>query len=178
VKIARIHPGGSPPDLPKTERYPVYEARWDGLALALDDRTLTAIVRARIPETSDIDDVQIRVAPRRFLVEITVRRMGVPLSAKASLSQIRFKDGFLAFVVDELEALSFIPVPDAVIEYFLDKAPAGLLTYYRSDRIMVVNLNPWIPEGLDLTLDDADFLDGEVRLRFAAGRYDLSGLIG
>jgi len=178
VKIGRIHPGDSPPDVPKREGIPAYCARWDGLALTLDERTLTAIVAARLSAASEIDEVAIRVKPRRFFVEITIRRMGVPISAKASLSQLRFKDGFLAFVLDEVEALAFIPVPDAVIEYFLDKTPPGLLTYYRNDRIMVINLNPWMPEGLDLTLDDADFLDGEVRLRFAGGHYDLSGLIG
>ena len=48
--------------------------------------------------------------------------------------------GFLAFVLDRVQALSFIPIPDQLLTYLVQKAPPGLLTWYGADRIMVVNL--------------------------------------
>ena len=84
----------------------------------------------------------------------------MPLSAQATLSQLRLKDGFLAFVLDRVQALSFIPIPDQLLTYLVERAPAGLLTWYRADRIMVVNLNDWMPPGIDLSLERTVFEEG------------------
>jgi len=87
------------------------------------------------------------------------------------------KDGFLAFVLDKVQALSFIPIPDQLLNYLVAKAPSGLLTYYPQDRIMVVNLNDWMPPGVDLSLERTVFERGALTLHFAAGSYDLSDLL-
>jgi hypothetical protein len=102
----------------------------------------------------------------------------VPLSARASLSQLRLKDGFLAFVLDRVQALSFIPIPDQLLTYLVQKAPKGLLTWYREDRIMVVNLNDWMPPGADFSLERTVFEQGKLTLDLAPGSYDLTGLLG
>ena len=49
------------------------------------------------------------------------------LSAKATLSQLRLKDGFLAFVLDKVQALSFIPIPDQLLSYVVQKAPCRVI---------------------------------------------------
>ena len=95
----------------------------------------------------------------------------------ATVSQLRLKDGFLAFVLDRVQALSFIPIPDQLLTYLVQKAPPGLLTYYREDRIMVVNLNDWMPAGVDLSLERTEFEEGALTLHFAQGSYDLAGLL-
>ena len=106
-----------------------------------------------------------------------MHRFGVPLSARATVSQLRLKDGFLAFVLDRVQALSFIPIPDQLLTYLVQKAPPGLLTYYREDRIMVVNLNDWMPPGVDFSLERTEFHEGALTLHFAPGSYDLAGLL-
>jgi hypothetical protein len=58
------------------------------------------------------------------------------------------------------------------------RAPPGLLTYDKADRILVVNTNDWMPSGLDLTLDRAEIGRGEVTLRFSAGQFDLGRFLG
>ena len=103
-----------------------------------------------------------------------LHRYGVALSAKATLSQLRLKDGFLAFVLDKVQALSFIPIPDQLLSYVVQKAPKGLLTYYPEDRIMVVNLAPWMPPGIDLSLERTVFGDGALTLEFGDGSFDIS----
>ncbi len=60
----------------------------------------------------------------------------------------------------------------------MQKAPEGLLTYYPDDRIMVVNLNDWMPPGVDLSLEHTVFEDRAVTLHFAPGSYDLTDLLG
>ena len=152
--------------------------RWSGLSLIFDERTLNALVSRLVERIPDLKDLKIEVTPGELAATIVVHRYGVPLSAKATLSQLRLKDGFLAFVLEKVQALSFIPIPDQLLTYVVQKAPPGLLTYYREDRIMVVSLNEWMPPGIDLSLEKTVFERGALTLHFAIGSYDLSGLLG
>jgi hypothetical protein len=154
-----------------------YRVRWSGLSLTFDERTLNALVHALVEQIPDLHDLRLQVTPGELAATIVVHRFGVPLSAKATLSQLRLKDGFLAFVLDKVQALSFIPIPDQLLTYLVAKAPPGLLTYYPEDRIMVVNLNDWMPPGVDLSLEKTLFTDGALTLQFADGSYDLSELL-
>jgi hypothetical protein len=157
---------------------PQYAARWGPLTLSLDEATLTAAARRLIGEIPELEDLTVHASPGELSISIVVRRFGVPLSARTALSQIRFKDGFLAFVLDRVEALSFIPIPDAILRFLVKRAPSGLMTYDAADRILVVDVRPWTPSGLDLTLDRAEFGRGEVTLFFRAGQFDLRRILG
>jgi len=154
-----------------------HRVTWSGLSLTLSERTLNALVRRAVGEIPELKDLSIEVTPGELAVTVVVHRFGVPLSAKATVSQLRLKDGFLAFVLDRVQALSFIPIPDQLLTYLVQKAPPGLLTYYRDDRIMVVNLNEWMPPGVDLSLERTVFEEGALTLHFAPGSYDLGALL-
>src|SRR5450755_862937 len=154
-----------------------HRIRWSGLSLIFDESTLNALVRRFVDRIDDLKDLRIQVTPGELGALLVVHRFGVPLSAKATLSQLRLKDGFLAFVLDKVQALSFIPIPDQLLHYLVQKAPPGLLTYYPDDRIMVVNLNDWMPPGMDLSLERTVFERGQLTLQFAAGSYDISDLL-
>jgi hypothetical protein len=154
-----------------------YRVRWGGLFLTFDEKTLNALVGRLVERIEDLKNLRIEVLPGELAATLVVHRFGVPLSAKATLSQLRLKDGFLAFVLDKIQALSFIPIPDQLLSYLVAKAPPGLLTYYPQDRIMVVNLNDWMPPGVDLSLERTVFEKDALTLHFAAGSYDLSPLI-
>src|SRR5215831_16036764 len=151
--------------------------RWSGLSLTFEEQTLNAIVQRLVERIPDLQDLRIKVTPGELAATVVVHRFGVPLSAKATLSQLRLKDGFLAFVLDKVQALSFIPIPDQLVHYVVQKAPPGLLTFYPEDRIMVVNLNDWMPPGVDLSLERTVFERGALTLHFAAGSYDLTQLL-
>ncbi len=151
--------------------------RWSGLSLIFDERTLNAFVQTIVQRIPDLKDLRIAVGAGELAATAVVHRFGVPLSAKATLSQLRLKDGFLAFVLDKVQALSFIPIPDQILHYIVQKAPPGLLTFYSDDRIMVVNLNDWMPPGIDLSLERTIFERGQLTLKFASGSYDLSELL-
>ena len=157
---------------------PDFRVRWSGLSLSLDEPTLNAIVHRLVDRIPDLQRLEVRVGAGELTATLAVHRFGVPLSARASLSQLRLKDGFLAFVLDRVQALSFIPIPDQLLTYLVQKAPAGLLTWYRDDRIMVVNLNDWMPPGADFSLERTVFQEGALTLHLAPGSYDLTGLLG
>ncbi len=163
-----------PPPPEETDRL---KARWSGLALTLDERTLNALVHRLVDWIPDLQDLRLRVAPGELSATLVVHRFGVPLSARAALSQLRLKDGFLAFVVDRIQALAFIPVPDQLVTYLVQKAPEGLLTWYPEDRIMVVNLNDWMPPGVDLSLERTEFQESALTMHFAPGSYDLTEIL-
>jgi hypothetical protein len=154
------------------------KARWSGLSLTLDERTLNALVQRLVDWIPDLQDLKLRVTPGELTATLVVHRFGVPLSARASLSQLRLKDGFLAFVLDKIQALAIIPVPDQLVTYLVQKAPEGLLTWYADDRIMVVNLNDWMPPGMDLSLERTAFEEGALTMHFAPGSYDLTDMLG
>jgi hypothetical protein len=154
-----------------------YRVRWSGLSLTFDEKSLNALVNRLVERIDDLKDLRVEVAPGELAATLVVHRFGVPLSAKAILSQLRLKDGFLAFVLDKVQALSFIPIPDQLLSYLVAKAPPGLLTYYAQDRIMVVNLNDWMPPGVDLSLERTVFERGALTLHFAAGSYDLTQVL-
>jgi len=147
--------------------------RWRGLALIFDEATLNRLVARLTDRIPDLQDLKVHVTPGELSATIVIHRFGVALSAKATLSQLRLKDGFLAFVLDKVQALSFIPIPDQLLSYVVQKAPRGLLTYYPDDRIMVVNLAPWMPPGIDLSLERTVFGEGALTLEFGDGSYDL-----
>jgi hypothetical protein len=154
-----------------------FQARWSGLSVTLDERTLNALVHRLVDRIPDLQDLRLEVSNGELTANLTVHRFGVPLSARATLTQLRLKDGFLAFVLDKVQALSFIPIPDQLLAYLVQKAPAGLLTWYPEDRIMVVNLNDWMPPGIDLSLERTQFDPGALTLHFAPGSYDLADLL-
>jgi hypothetical protein len=153
------------------------QVRWSGLALTFDEKTLNVLVHRLVDEVPDLQDLKIRVTRGELSATLVVHRFGVPLSARATLSQLRLKDGFLAFVLDRVQALSFIPIPDQLLTYLVDRAPEGLLTWYRDDRIMVVNLTEWMPPGIDLSLERTVFEDGALTLHFAPGSYNLAEIL-
>lgn len=154
-----------------------FQVRWSGLSITFDERTLNALVHRLVERIPDLRDLEVSVANGELTASLTVYRFGVPLSARATLTQLRLKDGFLAFVLDRVQALSFIPIPDQVLAYLVQKAPHGLLTWYPEDRIMVVNLHEWMPPGIDLSLERTQFDPGALTLHFAPGSYDLAELL-
>jgi hypothetical protein len=154
------------------------KVRWRGLALTFDEATLNRLVARLVERIPDLQDLKIHVRPGELSASLVVHRFGVPLSAKATLSQLRLKDGFLAFVLDKVQALSFIPIPDQLLSYLVQKSPRGLLTYYPDDRIMVVNLSPLMPPGIDLSLERTVFGESALTLEFGDGSYDLEHVLG
>jgi hypothetical protein len=173
-KLATAETPAPQPDNPDDSGFKV---RWSGLSLSFDERTLNALVRRLVDRIDDLKDLKIAVEKGELAATLHVHRFGVPLSAKATMSQLRLKDGFLAFVLDKVQALSFIPIPDQLLHYLVQKAPPGLLTFYPEDRIMVVNLNDWMPPGVDLSLERTEFLEGALTMHFAPGSYDLTDLL-
>lgn len=172
TEAATARPLPPPPGEPEDHR-----VSWSGLSLTVRERTLNALVRRLVDEIPDLSDLRVEVTRGELAATAVIHRFGVPLSAKATLSQLRLKDGFLAFVLDRLQALSFIPIPDQLLTYLVQKAPPGLLTYFPDDRIMVVNLNAWMPPGFDLSLEKTAFEEGVLTLHFAPGSYDLGPLL-
>ncbi len=169
---------GAAPALTPPDEDPGLRVRWSGLCVSFDEPTLNALVHRLVDRIPDLQNLEVRVAKGELSATVTLHRFGMPLSARASLSQLRLKDGFLAFVLDRVQALSFIPIPDQLLTYLVQKAPRGLLTWYRDDRIMVVNLNDWMPPGADFSLERTVFEEGKLTLHLAPGSYDLTEVLG
>ena len=152
-------------------------ARWDPVTVRLDAPTLTSIARKVAEGIPGISGVTVHLSPGEMAVSLTVKRYGVGLSARAILSKMRFRDGLLAFILERPQALSFLPVPESVVAALVERARPGLVTYYREDRILVVNLADWMPPGLDVALESVEILAGEAVFHFAPGSMDLTEIL-
>src|SRR5215475_4678166 len=119
------------PALPQSSSGEELKIRWSGLSVTLDERTLNALVHRLVDRIPDLEDLKLRVTDGELAATLVVHRFGVPLSARATLSQLRLKDGFLPFLLDRAHVPSFIPIPDQLIIYMVQTAPPGLLTWYR-----------------------------------------------
>ncbi len=173
-----VHPiAAAEPLLPPPSEPEAHRVRWSGFSLTFDERTMNALIGRLVETVPDWKDLKVQISPGEMTATLAVSRFGIPLSARATLSQLRFKDGFLAFMLEKVQALSFIPIPDQLLTFLTQKAPPGLLTYYAQDRIMVVNVNDWVPRGVDLSLEATLFEKGALVLQFAGGSYDLSDLL-
>jgi len=174
-----VHPSAAAaaPLLPPSSETDEHRVRWSGFSLTIDEKTINALIGRLVETIPGWRDLKVQISPGEMTATLTVSRYGIPLSARATLSQLRLKDGFLAFMLEKVQALSFIPIPDQLLTYLTQKAPPGLLTYYPQDRIMVVNLSDWMPRGTDLSLEATVFRKGALTLQFADGSYDLSELL-
>src|SRR5690349_5207479 len=100
TEAATARPLPPPPREPDRHR-----VRWSGVTLTVGEQTLNALVRRLVDEVPELRELRIEVLPGELAASVVVHRFGVPLSAKATLSQLRLKDGFLAFVLDRVQAL-------------------------------------------------------------------------
>jgi hypothetical protein len=68
------------------------------------------------------------------------------------LAEIKLRRRHVGLRMRKLRALSGVPVPRAAVELGLISLESPLLTVYRGQGIVVVDLRSWIPVELDLEI--------------------------
>jgi hypothetical protein len=170
-------PVGPEPQLaPPPVDLPSLTVRWEGLVVAIDATTLNAIARKAIRNVPAIDEIL--VEPENGRLGLTVRvRKGIRVLFKSHLESLRFKDGFLGFVIADLTVFGFVPIPNWVLRRIVDRQPPGRAFFYPKERVVVIHLGPFLPMELSVHVREVVCENGEMRFLFGPCQYRLERFI-
>ncbi len=157
--------------------YPILSVRWEGLVVIVDATTLNTAVRKVMQRVPDVQDVHIEPENGRLGLTLTLARKPIPVPLRSHLTSIRLKDGFLGFHVDELVAFGCVPIPSWLLKRIVNRQPRGAALFYPDSRVVVIDLNTFLPEELTLNVRDVICENSEVKFVFGPSRYRLDKLI-
>ncbi len=164
------------PEKAPTADLPSLSIRWDGLVVTVDATTLNTLVRRATYRVKEIEQILVEPEDGRLGLTIRVRR-GISMSFRGEITSLRLRDGFLGFAVSELRVFGFLPIPDWVLRKIVERQPAGRAFYYPEDRVVVVNLNTWLPPELSLHVREVICEGGELKLVFGPSHYRLDRIL-
>jgi len=151
-------------------------ARWDGLHLVLDLVLVEEHLVRWLAGVDRIDDLALAGAGDALDVSATVRWKGVKSRVAIELAEIRLRHRHLGFRMRKLRVYGGVPVPRAAVEAILDGIDSELITVYRGQGIVVVDLRRWLPSELDLKIVTVQATEGALHVWFGAGGLrDLPG---
>ncbi len=157
--------------------FPPLSVRWEGLVVVLDATTLNTVVRKALAKVPEIRKFLIEPEYGRLGVTMTVKKRGVPVPLRSHFTSIRLKDGFLGFHVDDLVAFGFVPIPNWLLRRIALRLPYRSVFFYPDVRVVVIDLNAFLPEDLIVNVRDVLCENGEMRFVFGPSQYRLDTLV-
>jgi len=125
-------------------------ARWDGLHLVLDLQLVERHLDDLLVGGGRIRDLRLHGAGDAISVEAAVLWKGIHARVGLELAEIRLRHRHLGLRMRKLRALGGVPVPRAAVELGLSSMESALVTVFRGQGIVVVDLRRWLPGELDL----------------------------
>lgn len=151
-------------------------ARWDGLHLVLD---LVLVEEHLVRALAGVEQIEgLALAPAGDAVDVsaTVKWKGVRSRVAVELAELRLRHRHLGFRMRRLRVYGGLPVPRAAVEAILAGIDNELITVFKGQGIVVVDLRRWLPSELDLKIVTVQATDGSLHLWFGAGGLrDLPG---
>ncbi|MEE4274178.1 MAG: hypothetical protein V2I67_21050 [Thermoanaerobaculales bacterium] len=151
-------------------------ARWDGLHLVLDLVLVEEHLMRLLAEVEQLDGLALAAAGDALDVSATVKWKGVRSRVALELAELRLRHRHLGFRMRKLRVYGGVPVPRAAVEAILDGIDNELITVFRGQGIVVVDLRRWLPPELDLKIVTVQATESSLHLWFGAGGLtDLPG---
>jgi uncharacterized protein YpmS len=151
--------------------------RWEGLVVVLDATTLNTVVRKALAKVPEVRKLLIEPEDGRLGVTVTVKSKGVPVPLRSHFTSIRLKDGYLGFHVDDLVAFGFLPIPNWLLRRIALRLPYRSVFFFPEERVVVIDLNAFLPEDLTVNVREVLCENGEMRFVFGPSQYRLDALI-
>jgi hypothetical protein len=144
-------------------------ARWDGLHLVLDLVLLEDHLVGWLAGVDRIDGLALAGAGDALEVSATVRWKGVRSRVAVELAELRLRHRHLGFRMRRLRVYGGVPVPRAAVEAILDGIDSDLISVFRGQGIVVVDLRRWLPPELDLKIVTVQATGSSLHIWFGAG---------
>jgi len=151
-------------------------ARWDGLHLVLDLVLVEEHLVRLLADVEHLDGLALAAAGDALEVSVTIKWKGVRSRIALELAELRVRHRHFGFRMRKLRVYGGLPVPRAAVEAILDSIDNDLITVFRGQGIVVVDLRRWLPAELDLKIVTVQATESSLHLWFGAGGLrDLPG---
>jgi len=144
-------------------------ARWDGLHLVLDLVLVEEHLVQALADVQQIEGIALAAAGDALDISATVKWKGVRSRVAMEFAELRLRHRHLGFRMRRLRVYGGLPVPRAAVEAILDGINNEIITVFRGQGIVVVDLRRWLPSELDLKIVTVQATDSSLHLWFGAG---------
>ncbi len=144
-------------------------ARWDGLHLVLDLVLVEEHLVRLLADVEQVDGLALAGAGDALDVSVTIRWKGVRSRVALELAELKLRHRHLGFRMRRLRVYGGLPVPRAAVEAILESINNELITVFRGQGIVVIDLRPWLPPELDLKIVTVQATGSSLHLWFGAG---------
>jgi len=151
-------------------------ASWDGLHLILDLVLVEEQLDRILADVKQIEGLALAAAGDALNVSVTIRWKGVRSRVALELAELRLRHRHLGFRMRKLRVYGGLPVPRAAVEAILESIDNELITVFRGQGIVVIDLRRWLPSELDLNIVTVQATGSSIHIWFGAGGLrDLPG---
>lgn len=151
-------------------------ARWDGLHLILDLVLVEEQLDRLLADVKQIEGLALTAAGDALNVSATIRWKGVRSRVALELAELRLRHRHLGFRMRRFRVYGGLRVPRAAVEAILESIDNELITVFRGQGIVVIDLRRWLPSELDLKIVTVQATGSSLHIWFGAGGLrDLPG---
>lgn len=148
---------------------PVPLVRWDGLHLVIDLEHVERLVRRWLEGTPHLREISLVGAGDGLEIGASVVWKGVTTRVAAQLAEIRLRHRHLGFRLRRLRVLGGVPLPRGAVEMVLASVENELVTVFRGQGIVVVDLGRWLPPEVSITVITVQATRARVHVWLAPG---------
>jgi hypothetical protein len=149
------------------ERPPL--ARWDGVHVELDLDLIEQHLKERMERLDEVSGLTLDGRGDAVRLRASVLWKGIRIPVRIELGELRLKRRYLGLRMRRLALLGAVLVPMGAVELLLCSFGPDIVTVFRGQAIVVVDLREWIPEELDLSLLAVQTVDRTLHLWFGPG---------
>lgn len=153
-----------------TDLVPRALARWDGFTLRFDLDVLESLARRMLARKAPWLEL-VRVGGEEGVLEVEVASHWHVLRFAGTLrfSELRLHRRFLGCRVETVRGPLSLPVPVGVIASLLERYAGGRARLDPADRILLVDLRPYLPAGLEVRIADVRCRERWLEIEVAPG---------
>jgi hypothetical protein len=144
--------------------------KWDGFALQVDLDMVELIANRKLAGRSNtIRRLAVTGEGDVLRIHLDVALKGLPASVSASLSELRLHRRFFGCRVEGLHGPLGIPLPIGLAGALARRLAPDLLRFDPEDRILLVDLRRFLPDGLEVRISDVRCVDRWLTVELAGG---------
>ena len=142
---------------------------WEPAAASVHLQRLEDLLRRRLARVEAVRWLHLGGEGERLRIALRLARGRVGLDLTVAVREVRVLARRLGFRLEGVWAGPGIPVPWPVVRRAAMRAAGYGVRLLPEERIVLVDLDPWWPEGLDLTVRAVEVADGRLVVRVDAG---------
>jgi hypothetical protein len=144
--------------------------KWDGFALQVDlDMVELVANRALAQRAPSFRRLGVTGEGDALTIHLEAALKGLPAHLSATVSELRLRRRFIGCRIEALHGPLGLPLPIAVAGSLVRRLAPELLRFDSDDRILLVDLRRFLPEGLEVRISDVRCVGRWLTVTLAGG---------